>query len=363
MLAAAMIAALMPGVVVAQTPDEAALRKELNEARSALAAARERVSEISTRLGEDRVVQIHRINDKRPMLGFVLGANEAKGVRLDAVTPDSPAARAGLRSGDVLTAIDGQAIQGEYAAERIGDAQRRLGGLKDQQPVVIAYEREGKPAQVTATAELMSPFAFLHDLDVPSAKQWTESIERIDFDQLEADIGRSMSELGKLSELGDIERRIRVIGPLIDETIRFDAWRWQGLRLASLDADLGRYFGAQQGVLVLKAEGDSLAGLKSGDVIQSVDGESVGEPREAMRMLAEADPGETIALDVLRDRRRIDLTLTAPEKPDVFKMIAPPPPPVPPAPPAPPAGAPSAPPPPPPPDAVPAPSAPFGRVI
>lgn len=359
MLSAALFVALIPGVCSAQTPDEAELRMELDRARTALATARERVAEISSQLGEDgRHVRIHRINDKRPMLGFVLGVNEAKGVRLEAITPESPAARAGLRSGDVLTAIDGQAIRGEHGAERIGDAQRRLGGLKEKQPVALAYERDGKSAQVTVAAEPMSPFAFLHDLDTPGAKQWVESMERIDFDRLEADISRSMGELGKLSELGDIEKRVRVIGPLIDETIRFDAWRWQGLRLAPLDADLGRYFGAQQGVLVLKAEGDSLGGLKSGDVIQSVNGESVSEPRETMRMLAEASPGESIALDVLRDRRRMDLALTAPEKPDVLRLIAPPPPPAPPAPhaPAPPA-------PPPPPDAPAAPGALSGRII
>lgn len=327
---AALFAVLMMSAVASGedgTTDKDALRRELGQARAELDRARERVVELSRELGEGRGFEIRSFRSKRPMLGFVLGVNEGKGVRLEAVTPDGPADRAGLRSGDVVTSIDGQALTGEHAAERIGEAQRRLGGLKDGQKIVLGYERDGTSAQAAVTAEPLAPFAFLGGLGAMRGFDADRLSIDIDVEKIQEDVERGM---------GEFERRVQIIGPMLEETIRFDAWRWQGLRLAPLDADLGRYFGTQQGVLVLKAEGDALSGLRSGDVIQSIDGENVAEPRKAMRKLADADPGQRIAVVVLRDKRRADVTLTAPERPDVMRMLVPPEPPQPPEPPPPP---------------------------
>lgn len=305
--------------------DREALRRQLDEARAELDRARERVTELSRELGEGRRFHIQTFSSKRPMLGFVLGVNEAKGVRLEAVTPDGPADRAGLRSGDVLTRIDGQALVGEHAAERIGEAQRMLGGLEAGQTVVLDYERDGKAIKATVKAEPLAPLAFLGGA-MPELNMDRLNID-IDVEGIEEDIERSMGEFGK---------RIQLIGPMLEESIRFDAWRWQGLRLAPLDEDLARYFGTTRGALVLKAEGDVLNGLRSGDVIQSIDGEAINDPKQAMRTLAEADPGQRVALTVLRERRSIDVALTAPERPDVLRLFAPPAPPPPPKAPAPP---------------------------
>ena len=63
-----------------------------------------------------------------------------------------------------------------------------------------------------------------------------------------------------------------------------EAFRWNGLNLASVDAKLGRYFGTDRGVLVLSA-GPDLAGLQPGDVIHKIDGSAVDSPREAMEAL------------------------------------------------------------------------------
>jgi hypothetical protein len=368
-LAAALMLALLPAMAMAQTGEsggDAAKRQQLAEARAALDAARQRVRELTAEMGGDRsMVRLHRIGGKRPMLGFVLGINEAKGVRLEAVTPEGPAARAGLRSGDVITGIDGVALTGEHAAQRIGDAQRRLGGLQDGQEVALAYERDGKAASLHLKAEALSPLAYLNGIDAPGARAFG-SLDRLDIDleKIELDVEQAMEGLGHIEGadidididhvMDGVQRQIRVIGPMLEETVRFDAWRWQGLRMAPLDADLGRYFGTQQGVLVLKADSESLGGLRSGDVIQSIDGTVVAEPRDAMRLLAKAEPGQRIAVGILRDKRTSELAFVAPEKPDMARLFQMPDPPAPPAPPVPPS-APSAADAPPPPPAPPAP--------
>ena len=53
----------------------------------------------------------------RAIVGVVL-APDGKGVRIGAVTPGSPAARAGLRNGDVITAIDGKPVAARKAPRR-----------------------------------------------------------------------------------------------------------------------------------------------------------------------------------------------------------------------------------------------------
>jgi hypothetical protein len=114
-----------------------------------------------------------------------------------------------------------------------------------------------------------------------------------------------------------------------------DALRWNGLNLASLGASLGRYFGSDDGVLVVST-GPELEGLQAGDVIRSIDGKAVQSPRDVMEALRGRDAGSKVAVGYLRDRKAGNTQVTVPE-PMMFRIPAPPAPPAPPAAPAPPA--------------------------
>src|SRR3546814_18830875 len=103
------------------------------------------------------------------------------------------------------------------------------------------------------------------------------------------------------------------------------AFRWNGLNLAAIDKQLGRYFGTDRGVLVL-SNGD-LAGLQAGDVIQRLDGKAVANPREAMAAMGDQPGGTKVTVDYRRDRQAGQAQVTVPK-------LAPLP--LPPAPPAPP---------------------------
>lgn len=110
-----------------------------------------------------------------------------------------------------------------------------------------------------------------------------------------------------------------------------EAFRWNGLNLASVDASLGRYFGTDSGVLVLST-GPSLGQLQAGDVIQRVDGKPVKTPRAMMDALRDKPADSSVAVDYLRDRKSASAQLKVPKA-----ALFPPMPPMPPAPPAPPA--------------------------
>ena len=290
--------AVAPVPAVAATPEARAAaearRAELEKARADMQAAAKRYAELSRELGgEDRLRFAGREMDlRRPGVGIVMGSNgEAAGVRLVAVTPEGPAAKAGLRAGDVLESVDGKRIDGRGDAA-IEQAREALKGLERGQVLRLGYRRDGKAAIAKVTADdIRRTMVFTQGGNELRAETFvfergpTVAIPRIE--------GEIASIAVAPCAPGDDDCR----APLLTQALR-----WNGLNLASVDAKLGRYFGTDRGVLVVSA--DNLAGLEPGDVIQRIGGKDVASPRDAMRALREGEAGERVAMEVMRDRKR-----------------------------------------------------------
>jgi hypothetical protein len=362
----------------------AATAAQQQAAREEIDRLTQRIEELSHQLGDDGDVRViirrdmHGMPDMpgmpgihgrmmhgdgamigRPGLGVVLAANTAaKGVRVAAVTPDSPAMKAGLHSGDVLLSVDGKAIAGS-GVEAVQSARAMLADLKLGQVVKLGYARAGKTGAASVKAETIAPMMAFN----------REGFGPMPGMPGPGDMHEHMAEgmHDRMMLPPNIEMEIERAGPMqhcppgkddCQLPALYEAFRWQGLNLASVDASLGRYFGASKGVLVL-SNGPELQGLQSGDVIQRVAGNEVGSPREVMRALRDKDVGSQLKLDVLRDRKPVSVSITVPEAKPLPFMAPPPPPPPPPVPPAPPSPrAPSAPPAPPAPPSPPPPSPP-----
>ncbi|WP_082723538.1 PDZ domain-containing protein [Lysobacter capsici] len=273
-----------------------------------------------------------------PQLGVILAPDAKAGVRIVAVTPDSAAAKAGLRSGDSLLGVGDKTIAGADGSARLANARALLGVLEPGKPVRIRYQRDGKPASLTATPQLGERVMVFENHDgsqfvtsgnvmmrrLPNGESQVDA-DRVDYIQADPMMApRMRREIIRLD--ADCKNKPCPL-PSISEALR-----WNGLNLASVDAKLGRYFGAERGVLVLSA-GPELKGLEAGDVIQSIDGRQVDSPREAMVALRGKPDGGQVEVAYLRDRAKAKSTIKVP------KAIAwaPPPPPAPPAPPRPPA--------------------------
>jgi hypothetical protein len=111
--------------------------------------------------------------------------------------------------------------------------------------------------------------------------------------------------------------------PILNDWIRGDEWAkgpmenmpWfgmrgpaiRGLELCKLDEDLGKYFETTEGVLVVKAPKGGVLGLKSGDVIQKIDGVTVSEPVTVLDKLRSRGEEQTVKLEVLRKGRTVEL--------------------------------------------------------
>lgn len=318
---------------------------ELEQMRGQMRELSRKMADLSQRMGDvgPRDYAYRYLGDPdRGMIGLVL-APDKDGLRVQAVTPGGPADKAGVRDGDVLLAIDGKKLAGDDAARDT------LHDLKIGQHVKLVVAHEGKSRDIALKAERREPadfayaFGDLHDLAKLGASGWVAN----DVDgKVRKQVEIAMRRAGDATARAGDRVRFAL------DNLNFST-PWWGLNLASLNPDLGGYFGTDQGVLVLSADADSFKGLKSGDIVQDVAGHKVTRPEDALRLLREAPTGSEVKVQVLRQRKPLLLSLKTPS----FKAIFVPPPPPAPAPPAPPAmpappavPAPAPPPPPPPPD-------------
>ena len=94
---------------------------------------------------------------------------------------------------------------------------------------------------------------------------------------------------------------------------------WLGVNIQAVDKSLARAYGLSSaaGVIVTSVEDDSPgdeAGLQVGDLILRFDGELISETRELSRRVAEAELGKAIKLNIIRETKRRELTVTLKER-------------------------------------------------
>lgn len=316
------LALLSPLTVQAQQ-DDAARQKELEAARTDLRRAAQRVAELSR--GADTLqapIRIDRVVAGRPRLGVLLAGDDDEGVRIAGVTPDSGAARAGLKAGDRLVRVGDAAITGDGADARVAHARALLADLRVDTPVRIAYQRDGGTHEASITPTPVSPrFAFdgqgpgrAFFLGGEDGMPWIEGVP-VPMDQITNVISPQVQrELRQLGRLGDCKREDCHLPALAQ------AFRWSNLNLATVDASLGRYFGTDAGVLVLSV-GEELEGLQPGDVIRKVDGAPVTSPRDVTQALRGKPEEAKVAIEYLRDRQVRTGTVTVP-KAATFRLPA-----------------------------------------
>jgi membrane-associated protease RseP (regulator of RpoE activity) len=318
-------ALMCPFAGLAQQDDTAAKQKELDAARADLQRAAKRVADLSRQSGAlPAAIHIDRVATSKPRLGVLLAGDDEAGVRITGVTPDSGAAKAGLKPGDRVLKIAGKPVTGKDAEERLAHARLALADLAPDTPVTLDYQRDGRTQSVQVTPTRVSPriafatraagapFATADGVGMP----WLEGVP-LPLDELRMGIApevqRELRRLGKLEDCKGDDCQL----PLLAE-----AFRWSSLNLAAVDASLGRYFGTDAGVLVL-SRGDELAELQAGDVIRKVEGKAVASPRDVMDALRGKPEDARVAIEYLRDRQPRTATITVPKSMPLRLPMAP----------------------------------------
>lgn len=141
--------------------------------------------------------------DLTPELREHYGASKNAGIVISSVAPDSPAARAGLRVGDVVVSVDGGEVRSSSALRKAlrqkkeGDAVRieLLRGRARQTVVATVVEREGLRVMAPEIREITTRL---------NSPEWRARLERIgpDCEQLQTRI-RDLE-----TRLKDLEKKL-----------------------------------------------------------------------------------------------------------------------------------------------------------
>jgi membrane-associated protease RseP (regulator of RpoE activity) len=245
--------------------------------------------------GPDGLMRI--VMNRRARLGIKVNLQaretDSLGAYVQSVSPNGPAARAGIRSGDVITKLDGKSVLAGGQAELQADARQSPPGLR-----LIELAARLEPND-TVKVE------FLRGKDRKTVSLVTE-----DEPELFAGRGGPGGPRVMLRRFGPGDDDRMQVGDFMNDFGPGDHLEFWGggplgeLELAPLNPDLGAYFGTTEGVLVIRAPKDGSLGLKGGDVVQAVDGRKPASPAHLLRILRSYDRGETFKLDILRNRKQ-----------------------------------------------------------
>ena len=289
---------LLSGQAAAQTEEEerereyaarkAEYAEQLREAEKQMAEAARRVAELSVeRMPELREVQMKIAGLNRPRIGINIGGEEGsgpvEGVKVLGVTPGTAADDAGLRAGDIITAVNGESMTADSSEGATKLLFEFMEGVEEGDVLEIDYLRNGNQGTVELSPRKveMQTWAF-------SPEDRNVFVER--FVKPHQGNGQSFA---------------------------FDfAFPWASgfgsMELVELSDGLGRYFGTDTGLLVVAAPEPESFGLEDGDVIQSIDGREPKDVRQALKILGTYESGDKLELGIMRDKKKRTLEVEIP---------------------------------------------------
>jgi S1-C subfamily serine protease len=248
--------------------------------------------------------RIRAITQRRARLGVTVdmraGDADSLGATLQSVTPGGPAAKAGLRSGDIVTRIDGKSLVA---------TDNSRSGLDESLPGVrlVEYAAQLKP-NATVTIEYLRGGSRLST----SLVTGDEPLPMITLERFPGGGDFNFKVPGGLTmERTPFRGMIRgeqLPGGTMSYSFAFGGGPLADLELAPLNPDLGQYFGTTEGVLVINVPKESTLGVKGGDVILGIDGRKATGPGSLLRILRSYDPGDSFKLDVMRNKARTTVT-------------------------------------------------------
>ena len=270
------------GGVAAETTkspaEQVSARQKLIAAQRRLDEAAREVADLSMSLSENALPQILPSiagMHQGAFLGVGLSFDDERddGVTVLSVSPGGAAATAGLQAGDVLTELNGKTLK------RDGDESPRtrlFAVMRDVKPgdkVAVRFKRDNKVQSVTVVAQAPADRMFV--------------------------FGGGPGRFATFPGL-PFMRSEGVFG---------------SAEMVALTPKLGRYFGTEKGLLVVRAPADDRLKLEEGDVIVDIDGRVPESAAHASRILGSYEAGEKLRLNVLRMKQKVTLDVEVPAAP------------------------------------------------
>jgi predicted metalloprotease with PDZ domain len=262
-------------VLAAEDSSQDDVEAQLKEARQKLEDAAHEVAELSTRLGRPLVDHLMMMGEgpSHAVIGVQLDAKDSKdGAHVRDVSPGGPAAEAGIRAGDVIVSVNGADVKVDHPSAEVA---RLMRSVEPNSKVKIRVLRDGKPVDFAVTTR---------PIENPLAMPGMPPHPGMPFEGFGPGIPGGMH--------GSVA----------------------GMELATLTPQLGAYFGADKGVLVVRAPRNAAFNLQDGDVILAIDGREPTSGSHATRILASYQAGEKVKLQLMRQRKKMNVEAIVPER-------------------------------------------------
>ena len=249
------------------------------------------------------------IDDNKPRLGFMATVND-QGWDVISVVPDSGASEAGIQAGDVIVSVDG-AVTGENG---MGLSEFSKNSYQAGDLIEVIVDRDGKELAVNVEAKVVnSP-----DVLMSNAHQWISKDGEVLMEELKGPNtfafkfdGKDGQALGEHLNLGDHEVHVMTAGGEADAYFfsngKMNQWLGKKHHFSTVTKDLGKYFGVDSGVLVLEVDVDHKLGLQDGDVIQSINGESVKSPKDVVKKMSSLKNDDQVEIEIYRNKEKLYL--------------------------------------------------------
>jgi len=206
----------------------------------------------------------------RAFVGLVLAEEpQGGGARVTQVISGSPADDAGLKKGDVITAVDGRSVSS------VADVRGALQDKSTGDKVIFSVRRDGQEEEVAVT------------------------------------LGRRAEALPQPLPPGNL------------------AQPYLGVRLADITPELQKDLGLTRdhGVAIVEADAEGpaqKAGLRRGDVILMIGSQQVETAQEARDAILGHEPGETVSVRVQRGSEELDIQVELGTRPGISPEANPP---------------------------------------
>ena len=297
----ATIALTIAAPVAAQ--DQAELERSERELEMTMREAERQMNQAAQRIAELSAEELARAGEfenswvmqkSRPVIGITIGSDNDKGpvegVRIMGISPGGAAGEAGLRADDIITAVNNESLSSSSDSEAIGKLLEFMKGVEDGDVLDLEYLRDNKTAsvEVAPTTRAGHVFDFKFDSRSGHAPGEPGAPNAMKFAWISRQGGHGFGEM----------------------------------EMVELNESLGRYFGTDSGLLIIKAPRNNAYQLQDGDVIKNIDGRTPSDLRHAIRILSSYQSGETVNIEILRDKRKQTVTLEVPDNRRSFVLPA-----------------------------------------
>jgi serine protease Do len=233
----------------------------------------------------------------RAQLG-VVSEKDSKGAKLTEVMPETAAARAGLKEGDIITAVDGKKVDGPESLSEL------IRAKKPEEESSVTYLRDKKSKTVK--------------VKLGKASGSAPKMFRFEAPRMERELEEQFRDLDRQyrsrdNQMKELEKQFRAMDK---ENFRFDKEREfsgnrpkLGIRIEDMEE--------AKGVKVIDVEAGSAAeqaGFKNGDILTYIDDKKITNTDQAREALRANREKSTYPVTVLRNGQPFNMNIKIPRE-------------------------------------------------